>query len=198
VVEQLGWRAPDHVVVPVGSGALFTKIWQGFQELRRVGLLDEFQTRMHAAQAMGCAPIVAAFQANASEVVPVRPNTLAKSLAIGSPADGYYTLQVLRECGGVAEAVTDTEIVEGMELLARTEGIFAETAGGVTVAVLRKLVEQRRIDPDEVVVAYVTGNGLKTQEAVVPFIANPVRIPPRLRALDEALARAPVPLVAVA
>lgn len=188
VAEQLGWRAPDHVVVPVASGSLFTKIWKGFHELAQLGLIDGVPTRMSAAQAEGCAPVVTAYREKTLNVRPVRPQTVAKSLAIGNPADGYYVLKIIKESGGAADAVTDEEIVEGMKLLARTEGIFAETAGGVTIATLKRLVQAGHIRPDELTVAYITGNGLKTQEAVVDSVVQPVHIKPTLRSFEEAMA----------
>ncbi len=188
VAEQLGWRAPDHVVVPIASGSLFTKIWKGYNELRLVGLIDSPPPRMSAAQAAGCAPVVTAYLAGENHVRPVKPATIAKSLAIGNPADGAYALQIIRRSGGGAAAVSDAEIVEGIKLLAETEGIFTETAGGVTIAALKRLVEAGVIRPDEVTVAYITGNGLKTQEAVIDHIAQPVRIAPSLQAFEAALA----------
>ncbi|MFN8524406.1 MAG: threonine synthase [Chloroflexota bacterium] len=187
VSEQLGWRMPDHVVIPIASGSLFTKIWKGFGELVKLRLVEGTPPRMTGAQADGCAPVVHSFDAGTFEVEPVRPDTIAKSLAIGNPADGYYSLKIMEESGGVACSVNDEEIVEAMKLLARTEGIFAETAGGVTVGVLKKLVEQGRIDPDELVVAYVTGNGLKTQEALVGHLDEPIHVKATMKSVEEAL-----------
>src|SRR5438874_6337416 len=152
VVEQLGWRLPDAVVVPIASGSMFTKVHKGFSELQTVGLVGSGNVRMIGAQAEGCAPVVQAARDNTFDVRPVRPNTIAKSLAIGNPADGYYALKIVQQTGGALEAVLDPEIVDGIKLLARTEGIFAETAGGVTVGVLKKLAEAGKIDPDELVV----------------------------------------------
>jgi threonine synthase len=188
VAEQLGWRAPDHAIVPTGSGSMFTKIYKGFQELYKVGLIDAPRTHMTVAQAAGCAPVVEAFDRRTLNVAPVKPDTVAKSLAIGNPADGYYSLKIIRESGGWAVAVTDAEVVEGMKLLAQTEGIFAETAGGVAVAVTRKLAESGRIRPDEVTVVYVTGNGLKTPEAVAERLAPPITIAATMDAVEAALA----------
>jgi threonine synthase len=188
VAEQLGWRAPQHVVAPMASGSLFTKIWKGFQEFHKVGLIDEPHTRMSGAQASGCSPITTAFQNHTLNFVPQKPNTIARSLAIGNPADGYYALKVMEETGGGAEMATDEEIVDGIYLLAETEGIFAETAGGVTVACLKKLVASGAISPDEETVAFITGAGLKTVEAVVDAMDEPIRIPARTVAFDEALA----------
>ncbi|MSQ22952.1 MAG: threonine synthase [Chloroflexi bacterium] len=166
VAEQLGWRAPDAVVVPTASGALFTRIARGFQELADVGLISRATPRMGLAQAAGCSPIVSAYEADSLTIRPVKPSTIAKSLAIGNPADGYYCLKTIKETNGFAGSVSDEEIVDGMRLLARTEGIFAETAGGVSIGVLKKAALAGQLDPDETVVVYVTGNGLKTPEAV--------------------------------
>jgi len=188
VAEQLGWRLPDRIVAPLASGSMFTKIHKGFGELQKVGLVERGTVRMTGAQAEGCAPVVNAFRAGTFDVRPVRPNTIAKSLAIGDPADGYYALQIVEETGGAMDAATDAAVVEGIELLARTEGIFAETAGGVTVAVLRQLVAAGVVDPDELVVAYITGNGLKTTDAVAQHVAPPLRVPPRLAAFEAAYA----------
>lgn len=188
VVEQLGWKAPDHIVVPMASGSLLTKVWKALKELHRLGLIDELSTKVHGAQPEGCSPIVRAFKENAEFVRPVKPNTIVKSLAIGNPADGIYALQAMRESGGVAEAANDDEVIEGIKLLAETEGIFTEAAGGVTVAVLKKLVEQGVIGSDETVVALITGCGLKTQEVVSDRIAQPIFIEPNLKAFQERFA----------
>lgn len=145
VAEQLGWRAPDRVFVPIASGSLYTKLWKGFNELQKVGLIDEVSTRMIGAQAEGCAPIARAYERGVDEVQPVRPNTIAKSLAIGAPADGFYALKVARESGGSIELVSEESIGEAIQLLASTEGIFAETAGGVTIAALKKLADAARL-----------------------------------------------------
>lgn len=190
VAEQLGWRLPHHVIVPVASGSMFTKIWKGFNELVKVGLVDGGSVRMTVAQAEGCSPVVQAFRKRTMNVEPVKPRTIAKSLAIGNPADGYYSLRIVKESGGVAEAASDPEIVEGIRLLARTEGIFAETAGGVTVAVLKKLAASGVVGRDELVVAYITGNGLKTQEAVADELEPPLVIPPSFRRFEERIATA--------
>lgn len=187
VAEQLGWRAPDHVVAPIGSGSLFTKIWKGFNELRNIGLIDSAPPRMSAAQPVGCSPVHTAYLAGSDQVRPVRPDTIAKSVAIGNPADGYYCLKIIAESRGASVAVTDAEIIEGMKLLARTEGIFTETAGGVTVASLKRLVEEGKIRSDEATVVYITGNGLKTQEAVVDQITQPILIAPTFEAFEAAL-----------
>jgi threonine synthase len=179
-VEQLGWRTPDQVVIPMASGSLLTKIWKGLNELRALGLVDAVRTKINGAQAEGCSPIATAFKEGRDFFKPVKPKTIAKSLAIGNPADGYYALKATAESKGAMDAVSDEEVVEGIKLLAQTEGIFAETAGGVTIAVLRKLVKQGMIKKTDVTVAYITGNGLKTQEAVVDAVGRPVRILPSL------------------
>src|SRR5579885_656944 len=185
VAEQLGWQAPDRVVVPVGSGNMFVKIHKGFEEFQRAEVIPSRTVRMTAAQAEGCGPIAAAYRENAGRVVPVRPHTLAKSLAIGSPADGGYVLDLARRTGGAVEAVTDGEAVEAIRLLAETEGIFTEPAGGVTVGVLRKLAAAGAIDPDEVTVAYISGIGLKAIDAVERVVAAPVTIKPTLASFEE-------------
>ncbi len=185
VVEQLGWKAPDAVVVPAASGSLYTKIWKGLKELKEVGLIDEVKTRMFGAQALGCSPIAQAWKEGSDFVKPVKPNTIAKSIAIGNPADGIYALQTTRESGGDWEVATDDEIIEGIKLLAQTEGIFTETAGGTTIAVLKKLAERGVFDPDEVVVAYITGNGYKTLEVLEGHLAQPVRIQATLKDFKE-------------
>ena len=184
-VEQLGWRAPDQVVVPMASGSLLTKIWKGFNEFHTVGLLDAVPTKINGAQAEGCSPIATAYKDGRDFFKPVKPDTIVKSLAIGNPADGYYALKTVAESGGVMEVVTDDEVVEGIKLLAHTEGIFAETAGGVTIGVLQKLVKHGVITRNEVTVAYITGNGLKTQEAVVDSVGRPIRIPPSLVKFEQ-------------
>lgn len=184
--EQLGWRAPDHAIVPAASGSMFTKIWKGFNELHDIGIISKPKTRMHIAQAEGSSPIISAYDAGIKDIRPVRPDTIAKSLAIGNPADGYYALKVIEDSNGTGHAVTDDEIVDSMKLLAQTEGIFAETAGGVTVGVLRKLAAKGLIGKDEVTVAYITGNGLKTQEAVHD-VAQTVNINASLRDFENTL-----------
>jgi threonine synthase len=190
IAEQLGWRAPDHIVVPAAGGSLITKIWKGLREFERLGLIPPVAARMHVAQARGCGPIVTAVQAGTDTIRPVKqPRTIAKSLAIGNPADGYYAVQAVTRSGGTGEHAGDEEIVEAIKLLAATEGIFAETAGGVTLAATRQLVAQGRIGPDDVTVVCVTGNGLKTQEALHGALPAAARIPPSLRAFDEVLAQ---------
>ena len=189
VAEQLGWELPDHVVAPLASGSLFTKIYKGFNEFVKVGLVEDKKVRFSGAQAEGCSPISKAFKEGRDFVTPVKPNTIAKSIAIGNPADGYYALDIARKTNGNIEDVTDAEIIEGMKLLAETEGIFTETAGGTTVAVLKKLVEAGKINPDEKTVVYITGNGLKTQEAVQGYVGEPLTIEPKLDSFERALER---------
>ena len=185
-VEQLGWRYPDHVVVPIASGSLLTKIHKGFNEFYKVGLMQEApRTRISGAQASGCSPVVQAILSNSDHIAPVKPNTIAKSLAIGTPADGYYAKEVVHVSGGAAAMVSDEEIVEGIELLAEYEGIFTETAGGVTIAVLKKLCAQGAIRPDELTVAYITGVGYKTQEAVGHIASRALETAANLQAFED-------------
>ena len=190
IAEQLGWQAPDHVVVPIASGSQLTKVHKGFLELHKVGLLEaEPRVRISGAQALGCSPVATAFKEGTDVVRPVKPDTIAKSLAIGNPADGPYAVEAVRQTGGAIEAVSDGEVVEGIRLLARTEGIFAETAGGVTIATLAKLAAAGVIHRDERVVALVTGHGLKTIEAVASSSAPSATIAPTLDAFAEVLSR---------
>ena len=192
IAEQLGWRAPEHIIVPAAGGSLITKIWKGLHELWKLGLLMAVPTRMHVAQAAGCGPIVTAVKTDTEVIRPVKqPRTIAKSLAIGNPADGYYAYKVVKESGGTGEHASDEEIVDAIRLLAGTEGIFAETAGGVTVAVTRKLVQQGVIGREDLTVISVTGNGLKTQEAVQGALRAPAHIKPTLKSFDEVLAQSP-------
>lgn len=184
VAEQLGWKSPDQVVVPVASGSLLTKIWKGTQEFVKTGLIEQRPMRVFAAQAEGCSPVTTAYKAKTDTFRPVKPNTIAKSLAIGNPADGFYALKTIAETNGGAEMATDEEIVDGIKLLARTEGIFAETAGGVTIACLKKLAESKILNPRAVTVAYITGTGLKTQEAVMPYMKQLQVIQPNLAAFE--------------
>jgi threonine synthase len=187
VAEQLGWQAPDVCVVPGASGSLFTKIWKGLNELSDLGLIDGVKTRMHIAQAQGCSPIVEAFEQSTPHVRPVTPDTIAKSLAIGNPADGYYSIKTIKASDGSAIAAPEDDIVEGIRLLAQTEGIFTETAGGVVISGLKNLVEQGRIKSDDVTVAYITGNGLKTQE-VVEGLINPIYTSPKYADFTKSMA----------
>ncbi len=185
IAEQLGWRTPDNVVVPVAGSSLITKVWKAFKEFEMLGLIGKVNTKVFAAQAKGCSPVTSAIKEGRNFIKPVKPNTIAKSIAIGNPADGYYGIKTVNESGGYGEDVTDEEIIEGIKLLAKTEGIFTETAGGVTVAVTKKLIEQGRIKKNELTVVSITGNGLKTIEAVSNRIGNPVIIEPRLGSFQE-------------
>lgn len=194
IAEDLGWIAPDHVVVPMAGGSLIGKIYKAFKELELLGFLDSVPTKMYGAQATGCNPISNTVKTDALKVRPIRnPDTIAKSLAIGDPADGYFASRLVRETGGWSEDVDDDAIVRGMKLLAETEGIFAETAGGVTVAVAQKLIEQGKIDRDGSTVLCITGNGLKTLEALSGNVSQPIVIKPSL-AEFEALVGEPAPV----
>ncbi|GMV80151.1 MAG: threonine synthase [Planctomycetota bacterium] len=173
ICEQLGWKAPDHVIVPMAGGSLICKIRKAVDEMYKTGLISSNHTKVYGAQAAGCSPISTAVKKGWELFKPVKPETIARSIAIGNPADGFYAIKNIRDSGGHAEDVTDEELVEGIKLLARTEGIFTETAGGVTVAVTKKLVEQGRIPADDCVVISVTGNGLKTLEAVTNAVPRP-------------------------
>jgi threonine synthase len=196
VAEQLGWRAPDQVIVPAASGSLLTKIYKGFKEFESLGLIPKANTKLNCAQAAGCGPIATAIQENTDAIRPVRPKTIAKSLAIGNPADGVYASQLVMKTGGKGVAVTDEEIVEGIKLLASTEGIFTETAGGVTVASLKRLVQTGTIRADEVTVVYVTGNGLKTLDAVQGKVSKPHVINARLQDFRDLYERLQAPSAA--
>ncbi len=189
IAEQLGWKFPAHTVVPMASGSLLTKVHKAYQEFIKVGLVPESRFSIHGAQAAGCSPISRAYKENANLIHFVKePKTIAKSLAIGTPADGYYALGSMRETGGASEDVTDPEIVEAIKLLAETEGIFTETAGGVTLGCAKKLIESGKIPRNEPVVLVITGNGLKTQEAVMDHIGKPSVIKPSLREFESLLA----------
>ncbi len=180
IVEQLGWKAPRHIVVPMASGSLILKIYKAIKEFKMFGFIPDADTRLYGAQASGSAPISTAVKNGWDAIRPVKPDTIAQSIAIGNPADGYHAIKAILESRGWAEDVTDDELVEGIELLASTEGIFTETAGGVTVAVAKKLIEQGRIPRNESIVISITGNGLKTQEAVLGRLAKPRLIKARL------------------
>jgi threonine synthase len=182
IIEQLGWKLPQHTVVCMASGSLLTKVHKAYKEFVRVGLANDTPARIHGAQASGCSPITTAVK-NKSEVVRPIPNpqTIAKSLSIGTPADGYYAIRTMQETGGTGEDASDPEIIEGIKLLAETEGIFAETAGGVTVACAKKLIEAGKIPRNESIVLCITGYGLKTQEAIVEHVGRPHYIQPHLR-----------------
>ncbi|HEY9387966.1 MAG TPA: threonine synthase [Nitrososphaeraceae archaeon] len=187
VAEQLNWQVPDNLVIPVGSGAMLNAICKGFEELNKLGLVkDEIDFKVTAAQAHGCAPIVDAFKKKNDEVIPVeRPETIAKSLAIGDPGDGLYVLKRLKQYNGIAEEVTDEEIIDGILMLAKTEGIFTEPAGGVSIAVLKKLVEEGKIDKDERIVCYITGNGLKATESIINVLPKLRTVKPDIRAVSS-------------
>jgi threonine synthase len=187
VMEQLGWKTPAHVVVPMASGSLLTKIGKSIDELTKLGLVDaKGPTKLYGAQAAGCGPIAEAVLANRDAIKPVKePRTIAKSLAIGNPADGPYASMAIRASGGTAAAVSDQEIVEAIELLGRTEGIFTETAGGVTVAAAKRLIAEGRIPPDEPTVICITGQGLKTQEPLAARAAPLAAIAPRIDAFEK-------------
>ncbi len=185
IAEQLGWRLPKHTVVPMAGGSLITKVWKAYNELYKLGLVDNLDARVYGAQATGCAPIVTAVKRGKELIEPVVPNTIAKSLAIGNPADGYYSVKAIRESGGWAEDVSDEEILSAIKLLAETEGIFTETAGGVTLGVTMKLIEQGRIPRDESIVVSITGNGLKTQEALQGSLQEVPTINATLKEFDE-------------
>jgi len=194
ILEQLGWRAPRHIVVPMAGGSLITKVEKALHEFAETGLVEDEGTKIHGAQATGCNPISAAVKSGAEMFTPVRPRTIAHSIAIGNPADGFYAIDTIRRSGGWAEDSTDEEIVEAIKLLAETEGIFTETAGGVTLAVTRKLIEQGRIPRDESVVVSITGNGLKTQEAVIGTLRKQEVIEARFDQFDNLLSQLAEPV----
>lgn len=188
VCEQLDWEPPDHVIVPMASGALLCAIHRGFKELARVGLIPSQRVKVTGVQPRGCAPIVQAYNSDEGYITPVdNPSTIAKSLAIGNPGDGVYAIKSIRESGGIGISVSDDEIVDGIKLLASREGIFAEPAGGVAIAALKRLVESGMISPDERIVCYVTGNGLKSAEALEGTLVHPPVIEPTLDALKNLL-----------
>jgi threonine synthase len=189
IAEQLGWKIPEHTVVPMASGSLLTKIHKGYQEFAKLGLVKSTDCKIHGAQATGCSPISAAQKAGLDFFKPVKPDTIAKSLAIGTPADGFYALKVMRDTGGSADDVTDNEIRDAIKMLAETEGIFAETAGGVTVGVAKKLIASGKIPQDNSAVLCVTGNGLKTLDAVQGHVGKPREIKPSLREFEALLAQ---------
>ena len=190
VAEQLGWRAPRQCVAPMASGSLFTKIHKGFEELQSYGLIEESEVRMVGAQATGCSPIATAWQNGTTNIRPVKPDTIAKSLAIGNPADGYYALKTMAATDGGAASVSDAEVVEGIQLLAESEGVFAETAGGVTIAGLRQALQREIIDPEESTVVFITGGGLKTADAVEPHVTRPIPVEGTLQSFEDAFAAA--------
>lgn len=189
IAEQLGWRAPEHVIVPVASGSLFTKVYKGLNEFAQLGIIDSANTKMHIAQPFGCSPVATAFVEGQSHPKPVVPDTIAKSLAIGSPADGYYSVGIANKTGGSGTVVPENEIAEGMKLLAETEGIFTETAGGVVISTLHRLAREGMIGPDEETVALITGTGLKTLEAIEMAVETRT-IEPTIRSFDEVVMEA--------
>src|SRR6266542_476718 len=188
IIEQLGWRIPQHTVVPMASGSLLTKIQKSYQEFIKLGLVPATTYHVHGAQATGCAPIATAQKAGLDFFKPVKPNTIAKSLAIGTPADGFYALRVMKETGGSADDVTDDEVRDGIRLLAECEGVFAETAGGVTVGVAKKLIASGKIPANDSLVLCITGNGLKTLDAVTGHVGKTREIKPSLREFEAMLA----------
>ncbi|OGS45564.1 MAG: threonine synthase [Elusimicrobia bacterium RIFOXYD2_FULL_34_15] len=187
IVEQLGWRTPQHIVVPAASGSLLTKIYKSFKEFEQIGLIKKSNTKFHIAQASGCSPIVTALKEKTEIIKPVKPKTIAKSLAIGNPADGFYAQDIIKKTGGFGEVATDNEIIKGIKLLAETEGVFTETAGGVVVAVCKKLIEQGKIKRDEEIVISITGNGLKTQEAIEDKVNKLIKIKPDIKSFEKVL-----------
>jgi threonine synthase len=189
IAEQLGWELPDNVVVPMAGGSLIGKIAKAFSELANLGWVEAKKVKFFGAQATGCSPIADAVKRGLSRVEPQKPNTIARSLAIGNPADGHYARRLITESGGWAESVSDPEIIDAIKLLAQTEGIFAETAGGVTTGVAGKLIEQGRIRADETTVICITGNGLKTTDAIAPDFPGSEAIPPKLEAFEALLAQ---------
>ena len=186
IAEQLGWRLPAHTVIPMASGSLLTKIHKAYKEFIQLGIVDDAPFKVYGAQATGCAPISQAMKRGTDIIKPVpKPETIVKSLAIGTPADGYYAIHTMKQTGGTAEDVTDDEVVEGIRLLAECEGIFAETAGGVTIACAKKLIASGAIPRDETIVLCITGHGLKTQEAITGKCGQPRLIKPSLREFEE-------------
>lgn len=185
IAEQLGWRLPQNVVLPVAGGTILPRVYRSFREFVALGLVEDVNPRFYAAQAAGCAPIVTAIQEGSEVFRPVKPDTIAKSIAIGNPADGYEVMDIVRNTGGWGEAATDGEIIDAIKLLAKCEGIFTETAGGTTMAVAKKLIEQGRIAADESIVVCITGNGMKTQEAVADHVGRTHRIQPTVQSFEE-------------
>ena len=185
IAEQLGWKLPDHIVVASAGGTILPKLARAFHELKQMGLVEDKQCKIYSAQATGCAPIVDALKGGTDLITPVKPNTIATSIAIGDPADGYYVVKTIQESGGWGESVTDDEILDGIRLLATTEGIFTEPAGGTEVAVTKKLIQQGRIPRDESIVISITGNGYKTLEVVADSIAKPFCIDADIRRFDD-------------
>src|SRR4051794_28525143 len=187
VAEQLGWRVPAQTVIPIASGSQLTKVDKAYSELISLGLVEDTAYKVFGAQAAGCSPVSTAFREGTDVVRPQKPDTIARSLAIGNPADGPYVLDAVRRCGGVVTDVTDDEVRDGIRLLARTEGIFAETAGGVTVANAKKMVDSGQLDPDADTVLLITGDGLKTLDAIEHQVGPKATIPATSKAVREAL-----------
>ncbi|MGH9397433.1 MAG: threonine synthase [Terriglobia bacterium] len=185
VAEQLGWRLPQNIVIPMAGGSLITKVGKAFDDLKKLGWVDPIATKIFGAQATGCSPITTAAKKGDPEIVPQKPNTIAKSLAIGNPADGYFAVKTILASGGAGEDVSDAEVIEGMRLLAETEGVFTETAGGVTVAVARKLIRGGLLNPEESIVLAITGNGLKTLSAMGEAIEEATVIRPKLADFED-------------
>jgi threonine synthase len=185
IAEQLGWKLPRHIVVACAGGTILPKLAKAFNELRQLGLVADESCKIYAAQATGCAPMIEALRKGTDLISPVKPDTIASSIAIGNPADGYYVIQAIRESGGWGESVTDDEILDGIKLLARTEGIFTEPAGGTEVAVTKKLVQQGKIPRDESIVISITGNGYKTLETVAASVEKPFTIGSSIKNFDE-------------
>jgi threonine synthase len=188
IAEQMGWRYPDHIVSPVAGGTLLPRIYKGLRELKEVGLMDGKLPKIHAAQPEGSAPVIRALEAGLEFPDPVKPNTIAKSLAIGNPADGFQVLKVLKETGGTGAMVSDTEILDAIQLLARTEGIFTEPAGGTTLAATRALIKRGAIKRNESVVVCITGNGYKTAEVMIDRVAKPLQISKKLEDFERVVA----------
>jgi threonine synthase len=189
IAEQLGWRLPDNVVVPMAGGSLITKIKKAFAELIELGLVDGKPVKFFGAQATGCSPISTAVKAGNTDIEPQKAATIARSLAIGNPADGHYAIKVISQSGGWAEDVSDAEVVRGIQLLAESEGVFTETAGGVTVGCARKLYQQGRIMPEETTVLCITGNGLKTTDVLAGEYETEAAIAPKLAEFNQYLER---------
>jgi threonine synthase len=185
IAEQLGWRLPQHIVVPVAGGTILPRVYRAFREFVELGLVEDNSPRFYAAQAAGCSPVVTAIKQHSEVFRPVKPNTIAKSIAIGNPADGYEVMDIIRKTEGWGEEATDEEIIDAIKLLAETEGIFTETAGGATLAVAKKLIELGHIPRDESIVVSITGNGMKTQESVADHIGTPLRIHPNMASFEE-------------
>src|SRR5438067_1182718 len=190
IAEQLGWKLPQHTVIPTAGGTILPKVYKAYCEFVELGLVENFEARIYSAQASGCNPVVTAIQKGSDIIEPQKPNTIAKSIAIGNPADGYYAYQVVKDSNGWGESATDREIVDAIKLLAKTEGIWTEPAGGTTLAVTMKLLDQGRIPRDESIVVSITGNGLKTQEVVADELPYPKVIDAKLSDFDALLAEA--------